>query len=277
MAGVSLAALLLVLSPAAFWPQEYSALAARFLTPWTVSGGGLGYTLEVTSGNPPAARGRVVTLTAKVNPVNDKATLPGYCTLVILDANGKSHEERMTADNQTHHSFGVKVEDSFTYYVKAGDAVSDSFSVTAVTPVELADGPTINVTPPKYAEATMEKQTMTSMKDIAALQHSAVKLECRFTAPATSALLIWTEHAAEKATPKVNELPLTLNADHLGGTLELPCAASALRLPPGSGRRLRHQDGRRLADRFHLPVTRPPSSSTFPATRSCGPFTRMTP
>jgi hypothetical protein len=99
----------------------------------------------------------------------------------------------------------------------------------AVEPVELAsDSPTITVTPPAYA-FTIEPATVRGLADVAALQYSRVRFDCRFTRPATAAVLELTPRAGGQKSdlPQATTYPLILSTDGRSASLELPALADA--------------------------------------------------
>src|SRR5262249_37415659 len=151
------------------------------------------YALEVTPGEVFAARGRSITVSARLVPDHEGVTLPTTCTLYRVDSNGAETPLRMVADQSDAFSATFKVEGDFGYHVQAGLALSELFSVTAVTPVALApESPAITITPPAYAQATLDTQTLHGLVDLTALKHSAIRFEFQFSRPAVSATLFWT-------------------------------------------------------------------------------------
>jgi hypothetical protein len=149
------------------------------------------YVLEVKPGDATAAKGRSLTLTARVLPTvaRKDEPLPATATLTVTDAEGKTERLRMIVDRQDAFSRTIdRLAGSLTYRVEAGIAVSDDFTVTAVEPVELAAGsPTVTVTPPEYARKTVETQTASGPTDLTVLQHGTLAFDLKFSRPAVSA------------------------------------------------------------------------------------------
>src|SRR5207253_1749467 len=128
---------------------------------------------------------------AEVRALDDQTVLPHTSTLVCTDAQGATTRRRMQADRSDAFSLALdKVAGDFTYFVEAGDAVSTTFRVTAVEPIELADGsPAVTLTPPEYARENVEPQTVAGFGDLSALQYSRVRFEFHFTQPVATATL----------------------------------------------------------------------------------------
>jgi hypothetical protein len=231
LAGGTVALLLLAGSCALLWPRYSVELARRFLLPWRTPGALVLYSLDVRPGDIAAATGRPLAFSVTVVPKHDKIVLPSSSTLVISDADGNVSRRPMQAERPDAFSFVLdKVGGDFRYHVEAGDAISDGYQVTAVTPVELAaDSPTITISPPPYAKKSIENQIIHGLADLTALQHSRIRLELRFTRPARTATLEWPLPRAkdDRATndpPAVH--PLMLTPDRCGATCELPALVS---------------------------------------------------
>ncbi len=228
-AAVAVTLLALVGAPAAVDPERFVGLGTRFLMPWQGAARGPAFALAVTPGDAVAARGRPLTFAAAVEPLRKDVALPTTATLVLTDTAGTVTRHRMVADCSDAFSFALaKVPGDFAYAVEAGGEASDSFQVRAVEPVELAsESPTITVTPPKYAQGSVETQTVRGLADLAALQHSQVAFAFRFTRPAAGARLRWTarsERRDEAAETRI--LPLELSDDRLSARAGLPAVAN---------------------------------------------------
>src|SRR5207253_247840 len=123
------------------------------------------YSLEVRPGDITAAKGRPLTLSVTVVPEHDKVVLPSSSTLVISDGDGNSSRRPMLTERPNAFSLVLdKISGDFRYHIEAGEAVSDTYRVTAIEPVELAaDSPTITIVPPVYAKESIEKQIVRGM------------------------------------------------------------------------------------------------------------------
>jgi hypothetical protein len=200
-------------------PSRMATLAGRFLAPWHTDPAPVLYTLKVTPGDSVAARGRPLTLQARVEMLVDDAEKPRSGVLVITDADGNATRLPMLTDGDAFTLKIDRVAGDFEYRVEAGSAVSDTYQISAVEPINVAaGGPTLTVTPPKYAQQTLKTETLTGFQDVSALQHSRVKFDFRFTQPAREAWLHW---PAEKGqTARVHALKLS--ADRTAGGIELP-------------------------------------------------------
>jgi hypothetical protein len=214
---------LLAFAPALAWPGPYGDLGRRFLLPWRVPPTVPPYALEVTPGTVFAAKDRPLAFTVHVVPQKDKVVLPATATLVMTDSAGNAHRWPMVVERQDEFSLKLdRVPGDFRYHVEAGAVVGGDFQVNAVEPVELADRPTITITPPEYARPTIPEQKLSGIQDFSALQYSRVRFDFHFTRPAQSATLTWTSAAGkgEKGEAAVVR-PLDLNEDHSGGTFDL--------------------------------------------------------
>src|SRR5262249_51731013 len=193
-----------------------------------------------------AAIGRPLTFTARVARLPDAdadAELPRAGTLVVTDADGMTTRLPMLASGETFTLKMDNVVGSFSYRAEAGAARSDTHDITAVEPINLAAGsPALTVTPPEYARATLPTETFTGFHELAALQHSTVRLEFRFTQPAEAAFLVWPDKPGRPGAPagkdefkpadgdpsKAANTParrLTLAEDRLSASVELPAVA----------------------------------------------------
>ena len=247
LGSAALAVFVLVLTPGVVWPGQYARLSERFFCAWRFPKAVAPYDLEVTSGDVLAARGRPAMFSVRLVPHHDGAKLPPRCTLVLTDADGRESRLPMVAPPQPSEpsaqaaarsgtdafSLSHKVTGDGSYRVEAGDAVSDTFRIRTVVPVELAeDSPSITITPPPYARDTVFEQNLKGVADLAALKHSEVKFEFRLTRPAVAARVEWTvnevkatEQGSETA-PKTTALPLVLSDDRRSATLTLPATAN---------------------------------------------------
>ncbi|HJT78000.1 MAG TPA: hypothetical protein VJ739_12425, partial [Gemmataceae bacterium] len=227
-ATLAVGAVVLAFLPLLAWPDRYPDLVRRFLLPWQVQPAEAPYRVDVTPGEVVTARGRPLTITAHLVPRKRNVALPGSATLVLTDADGNATRRPMVVERPDEFALKIdRVAGDFTYRVEAGAAVSATWQVTAVEPVELAaESPTITVTPPEYARATIPAQTLHGMQDLSVLQYSRVCLEFRFTRPAAAAVVEW-KPGKEKADVLGMTLPVDLTPDRLGGRVELPAAAGA--------------------------------------------------
>ncbi|MFO0878427.1 MAG: hypothetical protein U0840_13900 [Gemmataceae bacterium] len=213
--GLAALALLITLAPAAVAPAEYSYLAQRFFQPWVTPAPLADFTFEVSPGEGHAARGRPFAVNATLSPRRG-VELPRKALLVVTATDGNQTRVDMTPDNETgRYAASFRVSGDCTYHVESGNASSDSFTLGAVTPVDLAsDSPTIEIQPPAYAASALETETLTGMIDLACLQHSGILLTARFNRPAVQAFLEWTPTGAKESVTT----PLTLAEDRLSGT-----------------------------------------------------------
>jgi hypothetical protein len=220
LAGAAVVALLSAGLPAFLWPERSAELGRRFFFALKKPTKVVPYALVVAPGDAVVARGRPLLLTVQVQPIRDNVALPPSCTLIQTGADGETTRSRMLADRSDAFSLKLdKVPGDFRYHIEAGEVISAAYQITAVEPVELAaDSPTITVTPPEYARATIETETVHGGVDLAALQHSRVTFAFRFTRPAGAASLEW-KPAKTRDGAKV--FPLELAAEKQEGRFEL--------------------------------------------------------
>ena len=88
----------------------------------------------------------------------------------------------MRADKEEFTFTLEKLTGDLTYRIEAGELTSVEYHLTAVQPIELADGgPRIEITPPPYVNRDAQPLvTNTSGADFSALQFSKVRFELRF-------------------------------------------------------------------------------------------------
>jgi hypothetical protein len=237
LAGGMVALLLLLGSCVLLWPRDSLQLGRRFLLPWRTPGAWTLYSLEVRPGNFTAAKGRPLTLCVTLVPEHENVVLPSSSTLVVSDGDGNVSRLPMLAERPDAFSLVLdRVNGDFRYHIEAGEAISDTYQVTAFEPVELAaDSPTITIDPPPYAKDSIEKQIVNGWADLTALQHSRIRLDFRFTQPARTASLEWpsqkeatvpvdspvTQGDQAPSEPRAGH-PLVLTADHCGASCDLP-------------------------------------------------------
>jgi hypothetical protein len=206
------------------WPRNSIELGRRFLVPWRTPGALVFYSLKVAPGTITTANGRPLTVSVIFVPEQEKVSLPESSTLVMIDADGKSVRRDMAAEGPDAYSLQLdQVIGNFAYRIEAGEAVSDTYQVTAVDPVDLAaDSPTITISPPAYARSSVEEQKIHGLADLTALQHSRVRFDFQFTRPAATASLEWPMKDAETQSEARAVHPLMLTADHRSASCELP-------------------------------------------------------
>lgn len=222
------------LVPAVIAPGAYADRLHRFFFSYS-SHGEAPYSFTVTPGEAVAAVGRPLTISIHVRPRNERGPLPTECTLVVTDAAGHESRQRMSAERSDTFSLAYTVKGDFDYHVEAGAAVSETYPVTGVVPVELAaESPAVVVAPPEYARATWDAETYVGLVDLTALRHSEVRFDFRFTRPAVSASLEWAERELRQgkegtqSTTRTTRLPLVLSEDRRAASLSLPATATGL-------------------------------------------------
>jgi hypothetical protein len=253
--------ILLILLPSAFWPRSYFGEVKRFLLPWTKTP--LGYRIVAKPGDVAVARGHALTLSAFIEPAGEGDSLPDRASVVMTEASGKTVHLGMKSEQPLVFSCKFNsVEEGFRYHVEAGDAVGADHQVIAVDPVQLVgDSPSITVIPPAYARKAVETKTLTGLGDFAALEHSRLLFEFRFTQPAWAAFLSWTPQNSNNfepgEDPKAVRHNLELNPDRLGARFEMSALQSgrfALTLEADHGIRTELQP-----QLLTVTVDRPPS------------------
>jgi hypothetical protein len=230
LTSLACVALLLAVPPSLLWPRHALELGRRFMLPWRTPGLIVLYSVEVAPGDVITAKGRPLAFHLVLHPENERVALPTACTLVVNQADGTAARLRMLAERPDAFALEMdKVPGDFSYYIEAGDAISPTYQVTAVEPVELAaDSPQITVSPPAYARKSFEEQTIHGLADLAVLQHSRIRFEFRFTRPAVGAALEWLPQPTSKDTnaPRPTVRMLELASDRLTAVGELPALAS---------------------------------------------------
>ncbi len=220
---LALAALLAVCAltvPAVIWPERSSELAGRFLMPWRDPAAAPSFALEVVPGDTFVGRGQPLNISVDVQAEKENVERPRSCRFVFLK-NGEKKSLRMEAERSDRFSLKVPLDfivNDFEYFVEAGSVVSPTYHVEVIEPVAMAaDSPTLNSTPPAYAQATIEPQTQLGLVDLTVLQHSDVVFNCQFTRPAVAAYLEWTPESGSKQS-----MPLQLSEDRSKGQAALP-------------------------------------------------------
>jgi hypothetical protein len=170
LAAATVAVVLLALAPVLFVPDYYFGLARRLVMPWDRRPAVIPFAIETKPGDIYAAKGRPLTITAELRPTRDGITLPNVCTLVTTGEDGKPLRLRMPAGGSPHN-FAFRLDElknGFRYHLEAGAIETDTFTVLAIDPVELAGGPTATLTPPAYAKG-VAVQTVDGPNDLSVL------------------------------------------------------------------------------------------------------------
>lgn len=251
VAAAAVSALALPVVAALLMPDRLAELGGRFLIPWREAPVQVPYALHVTPGDAVAARGRPLTLAARVEVLDEAVATPRSGCVVLMNGDGTTTRLPMRMDGEAFAMQIDPVAGDFDYRVEAGSAVSPSFHITAVEPITVAAGsPTVTVMPPTYALGTVRRDTLTGFPDLAPLQHSRVRFDVRFTQPAERATLVW---PGDKGQPVRQDLALA--EDRSAGSVELPAiAGGAYKLVlVGSNGFTTELAGRELAVRIDQP------------------------
>jgi hypothetical protein len=223
LTAAAVAAVFVVISPLLFVPDYYLGLTRRLFMPWDRRPAVVPYRVDTAPGDGYAARGRPVTISARLVPIRDRATLPDVCTLIVDGDNGKPLRLRMAADAESH-AFAFRLGElkgNLRFHVEAGPIQTERRTIIAVEPVELAGGPTVTLTPPVYAKS-IAAQKVEGTADLAVLEHGRVAFDCRFDRPAEAATLL----TSPTSGPTTRQ-PLTLSGDRRSGRIEFPATAGA--------------------------------------------------
>ena len=222
----TVAAAMLLVSPAAFIPDYYLGLGRRFVAPWDANPAVMPFAIDTWPGNGYVARGRPLIIAVEIRPTQNNSALPEICTLVLIGEDGKPLRLRMPGgDGPRKFAFHLDdVKSNFRYRLEAGPIETETWTVLAVEPVELAGSPTTTLTPPAYAK-TIGTQTVDGPVDLSILEHGRIAIDCRFDRPAEAAALLLTTTGSESASPR--RLPLVLSDDHRSGRIELSALTSA--------------------------------------------------
>ncbi len=206
---------LLIAAPAFVRPRQYGDLTQRFFRPWDIAPTAAPYDIAVSPGDAIAARGRSLTLSARITPRSETIALPDSATLLVIEEDGKETRQAMPRADNGDYTFAYKVSGDVSYRIEAGEVVSDSYRLTAIAPVELAaESPSITIAPPAYARSVKEEETFHGLVDLSPLQHSEIRFDFRFTRPAAAAYL----EVGDKAVRHL----LILSADRQEAHLTIP-------------------------------------------------------
>ncbi len=223
----AVALLAVALSPSLLWPGQYADLTNRFFRPWITPPS---FMIDAAPAENFAARGRPLTLTARLTPMRHAVAAPDACTLVQIAPDGKENRIAMPALKEGGYGATFTPVADFRYRVET----------TVPTPARpmrwrrsslwtlRADSPEITTKPPVYAENTVDADIVDGLVDVTVLQHGTVRFDCKFTRPAASAFLEWTptEVKPETITVETTPVEMTLSPDHTTAAVILPAAAS---------------------------------------------------
>ncbi|HET6572703.1 MAG TPA: hypothetical protein VFG68_03800 [Fimbriiglobus sp.] len=218
LGSLALAVSVLLLAPLAVVPGSGERVR-RFVLPWYTPPADVAYRVVVSSGDPVVRRGEAVTLSAYLEPTRPAAALPNAATLVVRGA-GSTVEKALPMTGVEGSAFHLTlpgVADDFEYRVQAGPARSEWHAVLAADPVALADGTTLTVHPPGYAEGIVPFQVRDGFAEFDVLQFGRAVLDLRFSSAPAEVYLEW-----RPADPGNRvRVPVRLRDDRLAGSAEV--------------------------------------------------------
>ena len=172
------------------------------------------YHVVVTSRDAVVRRGGAVTPSA-YSEKRDPAVPAATQAMFVIRTQSPARETQvvMPADaSGAFHITRAPVAADFEYRVEVEGAVSDWFTVAAIDPVELADGSTTELVPPKYAPGAA-KRALPGFAALDGFPHATAEYQFRFTRPAAAASL---EFLAPGGALELT--PVALSDDGLSGS-----------------------------------------------------------
>ncbi|HSQ57444.1 MAG TPA: hypothetical protein VLM40_17105, partial [Gemmata sp.] len=170
--------------------------------------------VTVTSGDTVVRRGGTVTLSAYVENLGPGVP-PATSATFIIRPHSHSQQERFTSLADASGAFHIirsTVNSSFEYFVEVEGAVSERFTVTAIDAIELADGSTTELVPPRYAPSAARSH-FRGFAPLDGFPYSTAEYRFRFTRPAASASLEFLPPGGS-----LELTPITLSEDGVSGT-----------------------------------------------------------
>ena len=172
--------------------------------------------IEVTPGNSTQLADQPLTISAKISTASVRTDMPKTSELVVTQ-NGKTrHIPMETADGKTFAIKLDKLDGTLTYHVKAGQSVSETFTLNALHAAELdRDKCQVFVTLPEYFRHVEQREQPFTLADKPImLEYCRVRLHLPFRKPAKSAkVVIYDSENAE--LPPVWTGPVRI-ADNIG-------------------------------------------------------------
>ncbi len=208
-----------ILSPLVLIPGAAERVR-RFVLPWINPQSEIGFKVVVSSKDLVMKRHDAVTLTGYLERLDTESALPEIASLVYREEGAEEKKLPMTGDEQA--AFTVtrpSVSESFEYCLEAGGVRSEWYKVTVVDAVELAEGTTFTIRPPKYAKEMIEEQVIQGLHEFEALQYSTVSFQLQFNRPARSANFEW-KPSQPNGQLNSEQFFATLNEDRTKGTVE---------------------------------------------------------
>ncbi len=199
----------------------------RVLLPWYSPPVDVPYELKVSSKDVVVRRGEPVTLSAYLERTKTSGELPTSLTLTFRMKDG-SAEKRLQMSGDEQAAFTLtwpSATQDFEYRIESPHHQSAWYAVSAVDPVNLADGSTVQFTAPAYAAASIPTRTVQGLQDLDALQHSTANVELKWNRKPVDLLVEW---RASDAKPDVGgqNVPFQWTSDDgkhgLKTTLDLP-------------------------------------------------------
>ncbi|MFQ3593938.1 MAG: hypothetical protein SNJ82_12225, partial [Gemmataceae bacterium] len=181
-----------LLVPSLLYPQAATRLWSRLLLPWREPAVVAEFAFVVEPGEVTLARGRALSVQATLQPRDEFVRRPKQVTLVFTPTTGVPLRTPMVPHNEDNHTYRATflVSGSGEYCIEAGNTVSESFTVRTIEPVELLpESPQIVITPPAYAQATIDPVTVGGLGDLNVLRGSQLEFLFQFTRPAVKAAL----------------------------------------------------------------------------------------
>lgn len=212
-------ALFLTLMPLLFLPGTGERVR-RFALPWYTPPVEVPFRVVVSSGNPVVKRGDPITLSAYLAPTRPDVALPKDAVLVIRQADHDKRLPMLGGESGGFHLVQTAVAETFAYRVEAGEGASEWHTVTAADPIAVAEGTTITIHPPRYAEGIVPPVTRPGFAEFESLQFGTAALTLKFTAPPADAYLHWKPTHPRHGGP--TSFPVRLVADRLTGTADVP-------------------------------------------------------
>lgn len=218
-------AILIFLTPLLFWPDAYSLLLSRSVTPWgnfaTVSS----LYFEVEPGDKMLARGKDLQITATPRWHTKQ---PGKINNVWIkweDSNGEQFSRRMDLDQASgqYVTQFSRLLAGFQYTISTERSQTQRYTIQIAEPPSIIDS-RLTITPPGYTHSKPQEFTVLP-SEMSAPEQSQISISLTFDRPVTEATFqyqLYGSNSDPKQRHPMEQKDFVLSQDHLTARLELP-------------------------------------------------------
>jgi len=202
------------------------------------------FTIALIEGSGYALRGDSHRIVASLKPRDARATLPKECTLLTEDESGRSNRLAMKSSGSGRYAVELKdLRRALTFRVKAGEVVSERFTVRLIDVPAFTRAPALRIDPPPYVKCAPDPVALDpdSKSPTPVVRFSRIRQVLQLDrAPVKAVVRIESRPTSSTKDATVRLVPLMLNKDLTGEIAEILAAdvehfSAALLLDLGHG------------------------------------------